>query len=128
MGRGCRFDIGPGATCILKKNTYISPFTNFIIMHSISIGENCIISWNCQFLDEDFHSVEYENKKYGEDKKIVIDDNVWIGCSVNVFKGTTIAKGCVVAANSVVRGVFAEENCLIAGNPAKVIKRNVNWK
>jgi hypothetical protein len=32
-----------------------------------------------------------------------------------------------VAADSKVSGVFAEENCLIAGNPAKVIKRNIAW-
>lgn len=127
IGRGCRFDIGSDAICILHKNSYISPFTNFIIMHGISIGEACAISWNCQFLDEDFHSIEYPNKKTNEEKKIVIADKVWIGCNVNIFKGTFIAKGCVIAANSVVRGIFAEENCLIAGNPAIVIKQNINW-
>ena len=127
IGRGCRFDIGSDAICILNKNSYISPFTNFIIMHGISIGEDCAISWNCQFLDEDFHSIEYPNKKNSEEKKIVISDKVWIGCNVNVFKGTVIAKGCVIAANSVVSGLFIEENCLIAGNPATVIKKNINW-
>ena len=79
-------------------------------------------------MDEDFHKIEYGNKKAIKEHKIVISDNVWIGCYVNVLKGTFIAKGCVVAANSVVRGVFNEENCLIAGNPAIVIKKNISWR
>jgi hypothetical protein len=28
----------------------------------------------------------------------------------------------------VVKGCFDEENVLIAGNPAKVIKRNISWQ
>ena len=128
IGRGCRFDIGEKGICVLNKNSYVSPFTNFIIEHGISIGEGCAISWFCQFLDEDFHTIEYDNKKVIGDPTIVISDNVWIGCYVNVFKGTFIAKGCVVAANAVVRGIFDEENCLIAGNPARVVKKNISWR
>ena len=128
IGRGCRFYIGPKAICLLNKNSYISPFTNFIIMHGISIGENCAISWNCQFLDEDFHTIDYNDKKNIKTNFIKIEDKVWIGCNVNVFKGTVISRGCVIAANSSVRGIFLEENCLIGGNPAKVIKRNISWK
>jgi acetyltransferase-like isoleucine patch superfamily enzyme len=128
IGSGCRFYIASKGVCVLNKNSYIGPFTNFIIEHGIIIGEGCAISWYCQFLDEDFHTIEYDNKKVIRDPRIVISDNVWIGCYVYVFKGTFIASGCVVAANAVVRGVFEEENCLIAGNPAKVVKKNISWR
>ncbi len=128
IGRGCRFDIGEKAVCELGANSYVSPFTDFIIAHGIRIGSGCAISWHCQFLDEDFHEMEYEGKIENRNKEIIIADNVWIGCYVNVFKGTFIAKGCVVAANAVVSGRYNEENCLIAGNPAKVIKKNISWK
>ena len=33
-----------------------------------------------------------------------------------------LGDGCVVGAGAVVCGIF-EENCVIAGNPAKVIKK-----
>ena len=128
IGRGCRFDIGKNAVCELGADSYLSPFTNLIISNGISIGSHCAISWHCQFLDEDFHTMEYDGKKENTNKRIDIADNVWIGCYVNVFKGTFIAKGCVVAANAVVRGRFDEENCLIAGNPAQVVKRYISWK
>lgn len=128
IGRGCRILIGENATCYLNKNSYASPFTNFIIMHGLFIGEGCAISWNCQFLDEDFHQIDYDNKPISKENVITILDKVWIGCNTNILKGTFIAKGCVVAAGSTVRGRFEEQNCLIGGNPAKVIKRNISWK
>lgn len=38
-----------------------------------------------------------------------------------ILKGTVIGNNCVIGAGSVVHGKF-EDNCVIAGNPAKVIK------
>ena len=29
--------------------------------------------------------------------------------------------------NSIVTKSFNEENCVIAGNPAKIVKRNIEW-
>jgi acetyltransferase-like isoleucine patch superfamily enzyme len=55
--------------------------------------------------------------------KNVISDHVWIECYVNVFKGTIIAKGCVVAAKAVLRDVFEDAKCLIPGGRAKVVKK-----
>ena len=107
-------------------NSYINPFSNFIIMHGIDIGDNCAISWECQFLDETFHEIYYEGKKE-RDHKISIGDHVWVGSRVSIYSGSKIPKGCVVASNSVVKGIFSEENALIAGNPAVIIKRNITW-
>ncbi|MCC9166595.1 acyltransferase [Pontibacter harenae] len=127
ISRGCRLDIGKNAVVQIGGGSYINPFTNIIIMHRLSIGKNCAISWNCQFLDEDFHQIQYEEKKENNSLGISIGDSVWIGSNVSIFKGTVIPKGCVVASNTVVKNKFYEENVLIAGNPAKIIKRNVTW-
>jgi acetyltransferase-like isoleucine patch superfamily enzyme len=128
IGKGCRFDVATGATVEIGKGGYVNPNTLFIIMNGLKIGDGCSISWNCQFLDEDFHEIEYENKKSGSrDKTIEIGNHVWIGSNVFIYKGVKIPNGCVVAANSVVRGSFLEENVLIGGNPAKILKQNVRW-
>jgi acetyltransferase-like isoleucine patch superfamily enzyme len=90
------------------------------------VGNGCVISWDCQFLDEDFHWLEYEGK-VERDKKIAIGDHVWIGCGVTVLKGARVPNGCVVAANSVVTKAFQEEKCILAVNPARIIKSDVAW-
>ncbi|WP_369769603.1 hypothetical protein [Flavobacterium sp. WC2416] len=127
IGRGCRFDIGENALVTIGSGGYINCNTNVIIMHSLEIGNNCAISWNCQFLDEDFHEIEYEKKKPVQNS-IVIGNNVWIGCGVKIYKGTVIPNGCIIASDTIVKGVFEIENSLIGGNPARVLKERVSWK
>jgi acetyltransferase-like isoleucine patch superfamily enzyme len=127
VGRGCRLDIAKGASLKVGKGGYVNAHTDFIISHSLEIGDSCVISWGCQFLDEDFHNIYYEGKKTSENN-IQIGNHVWVGCSSYVYKGTVVADGCVIAANSVVKGIFNEPNCLIAGNPARVIKREISWE
>ena len=128
IGKGCRFDISENGIVQVGKNGYIIGFSDFIISHGLKIGDNCAISWGCQFLDNDFHEFDYEGRKTTTNNEIVIGDNVWIGCKVSVYKGVKIANGCVIAANSVIKSSFTDENVLIAGNPAKIIKQNISWK
>lgn len=52
---------------------------------------------------------------------------MWIGCGVKIYKGTVIPEGCVIASDTIVKGVFEIENSLIGGNPARVIKENIKW-
>lgn len=127
IGRGCRIDISKNAIISIGRGGYINSNCKLIISNKLIIGNNCIISWNCQFLDSDFHKIEYSDKNETKNE-IEICDNVWIGYNACINKGTKIASGCVVAANSNVRGVFNEKNCLIGGNPARIIKKNINWK
>lgn len=129
IGRGCRIAIAENAIVEFGGNSDINCFSKITIRKGLKIGEDCTISWDCQFLDSDFHQIEYEGKKkYNIAEPIIIGDHVWIGASVSILKGVNIPKGCVVAANSVVTNSFEEENLLIAGNPAKVVKKNIQWK
>jgi acetyltransferase-like isoleucine patch superfamily enzyme len=127
IGRGCRFDIAEKATVIIGQNGYINANSTFIINHKLTIGNNCIISWNCQILDEDFHEISY-SERISKPNEISIGNHVWIGCNVKIYKGTIIPDGCVIAAGSIVCGVFTEKNALIGGNPAKIIKQDISWK
>jgi acetyltransferase-like isoleucine patch superfamily enzyme len=53
--------------------------------------------------------------------KISIGDNVWIGEGCVIMPGVSIGNNCIIGANSVVTKSF-EDNKIIGGNPAKVIK------
>ena len=55
-------------------------------------------------------------------KPVQIGKNCFIGCNSIILKGTVLGDGCVVGAGAVVAGKF-EDNCVIAGNPAKVIRK-----
>ena len=126
LGKGCRLDICHNAICILN-NCVINGKTNLIIAHRLTIGKNSTISWGCEFLDRDWHQLNYEGKKE-KSPDIAIGDHVWIGSNCKILKGVHIADNSVVAANSVVTKSFTEEKVLIAGNPAKIIKRDIEWK
>ena len=55
-------------------------------------------------------------------KEIKIGKNCFIGCNSIILKGTVLGEGCVVGAGAVVAGKF-EANSIIAGNPARVIRK-----
>jgi len=126
IGRGCRIYIRKGAVVNIGRDGYMNNDTELNIAHGVNIGDNTVMAWKCQLLDTDFHTLNYEGKKE-KNNVINIGNNVWIGCNVHIYKGSTIPNNCVVAADSIIRGVFEEENCLIGGNPAKILKRNISW-
>lgn len=94
----------------------------------IIIGKNCAISWDNEFMAADYHTILNEQGKISNmPKPIEIKDYVWIGNGVKICKGVTIAENNIIGMGSVVTKSFLEHNCVIAGNPAKIVKRNIKW-
>lgn len=89
----------------------------------ITIGENCVIASGVNIMDINGHELISTNRTIGRDKpaEIILGDNVWIGLNVTILKGTNIGNNAVVGAGSVVKGNF-QDNALIMGNPARLIK------
>ena len=58
---------------------------------------------------------------------VIIGNHVWIMSRCIILKGTHLPDGCAVAANSLVNKKFEEENLLLCGTPAKIMKRNIRW-
>lgn len=57
-----------------------------------------------------------------------IGNNVYIGPGAILFGNITIADNCTIGANATVNKSCEESNVIIAGTPAKVVKRNCdNW-
>ena len=61
-------------------------------------------------------------------KSIKIGNHVWIGNTVLIFKNAIVGDNSIVAGGSVVGGKVFPSNCIVGGNPAKVIKEGVNWE
>ena len=91
-------------------------------------GNNSIISWDCLILDTDFHRIYKDGNIINENKLIEIGNHVWIGAKSTIFKGTKIADGSVIGAGSFCTGLLSDEKSIYAGQPAKLIKKNINWE
>jgi acetyltransferase-like isoleucine patch superfamily enzyme len=116
-----------GATLSIGNHTYVNRSASIDCTQEITIGDYCAISDNVQILDSDFHPMTYNGKTSTMSKPVHIGDHVWIGRSAIILKGVTIGDGAIIGAGSVVtRDV--PPGCLVAGNPARVIKENVEWK
>ncbi len=113
-----------GGEIKIGNKTYIGDRTEIHSGESVQIGNRVNISWDCNILDRDYHAI---NSDCEVKKPVVIEDRVWIGCRSIILKGVTIGEGAVVAAGSVVTK-DVPKGCLVAGNPAKIIRENVEWK
>ena len=58
----------------------------------------------------------------GKNKKIVIENDVWIGYGSIIVSGVHIGRGAIVAAGSVVLK-DVEPYAIVAGNPAREISK-----
>lgn len=96
---------------------------------AVSFGKNCLISSNVTIRPTDGHVIfEIGTKRIiNRSRPIAIGDNVWIGASVTVLKGSSVPSNTIVGTGTVVAGTFNEENTIIAGCPAKVVKHGVMW-
>ena len=95
---------------------------------NIKIGKYTRIGANCKIIENDFHPIELEyrhkglNKEYTRREPIEIGEDCFIGANSIILKGTKLGNNVIVGAGSVVHGTFPD-NCIVAGNPAKIIKK-----
>lgn len=108
----------------IGSRTYIGDRTEIHAGESVTIGDGCDISWNCTIMDRDYHKLGTEKEVFAP---VTIGNRVWIGCNAIILKGVTIGDGAVVAAGSVVTKDVPART-LVAGNPARVIREEVEWK
>ena len=130
----CQFEIG--------DRVFIND-SSFIAISGIVIGNDVLISWGCQFIDNNSHSLvstdrvkelaslkqKIEDGTIANDTDysnvgkapIIIKDKAWVGFNSIIMKGVTIGEGAVIAAGSVVTKDVPDYT-VVGGNPARVIK------
>jgi acetyltransferase-like isoleucine patch superfamily enzyme len=94
------------------------------------IGANCMFSNTVTIRCGDSPHLLFD-KETGEyldiSEGVFIGQHVWVGERVYITKRTSINNESVVAACAVVTKRFEEEHVVLAGNPAKVVRRNAQW-
>nr|WP_257985630.1 acyltransferase [Bacillus canaveralius] len=94
----------------------------------IIIGNDCMFSSDIVFRTGDSHSIITRNGiRVNESKDIIIGNHVWIGNKVIITKGAYVCDNSIVGTGAIVTKHFNEEGVVLAGNPAKIIKKNINW-
>lgn len=98
---------------------------NLVILdaNKVTFGHDVFIGPNCGFYTSG-HPLDYERRNKGLEyaKPIKVGNNVWIGGNVCVMPGVTIGDNVVIGGGAIVTK-DVESNVVVAGNPAKVIKR-----
>jgi acetyltransferase-like isoleucine patch superfamily enzyme len=140
-GQGC-ITIGP---CSILGDIRIAS------RYSVKIGARFLSSWNVFIQDFDPHPLNVAERAQqvqnmvaefkpqfggavarspGEPLKweypgaeIVVGDDVWVGANATILKGAHIGDGCIVGAGAVVSKGEYPAGSIIAGNPAKILKR-----
>lgn len=113
------------------KNTWICVNNNITGQpHKLVIGKNAQMGANLLIRTADGHSLfnDGEELPYNEPQDVIIGDDVWVATNCTILKGAVIPSNTVVGASSVVTKKFTEEGTILAGNPAKVIRKNISWK
>lgn len=110
---------------VINDGVSIEQNVNITCANSIIIGKDVTISFDVTVTDLDHCHEEIDVHILQQPLRVgatQIGDFCFIGAGAKIFSGTTLGKQCIVAANAVVRGVFPDY-CVIAGMPAKIIKR-----
>ena len=95
----------------------IPHYGSIVINANCKIGENCRIQNNVNI-----------GATGGSSKAPKIGKNVYIGPGAVVFGNIEIADNCYIGANAVVNKSFTERYSVIAGVPAKVVKKETrSW-
>nr|AHB32465.2 Atr6 [Acinetobacter baumannii]AOX98974.1 Atr6 [Acinetobacter baumannii]ASY01643.1 Atr6 [Acinetobacter baumannii]QEA72108.1 Atr6 [Acinetobacter baumannii] len=125
---------GENSKVLIEDNVGIAQNVHITSGGVLKIGKGSTILANVFITN-----IDHNYKKVGipilEQEHIIKDtsigENCFIGIGAAIQAGTILGKQCIVGTNSVVRGIFPDY-CVIAGNPAKVIKKlnleTGNWE
>lgn len=116
---GCNVSVG--------NNVLINQNCNLFDTNEIIIGNNVLIAPDVKIYTAT-HPINAQERMSNDGKiatyakKVVIGNNVWVGGGSIILPGVTIKDNSIIGAGSVVTK-DVDENVIVAGNPAKIIKK-----
>jgi len=127
-----------GGEIIIGNYSYVGAGSRIHSGEQVIIGNNVLISHNVNIADTNSHELCHLERSAGfknlitfghsqykgnvRSAPIYIEDYAWIGFNAVLLKGVHIGEGAIVAPASVVTHDVPPFT-LVAGNPAKVIRR-----
>jgi acetyltransferase-like isoleucine patch superfamily enzyme len=127
LSPGVQVTVHEDASIHLGANVFMNFDVRVLCNESIEIGAYTAIGWETLIMDSNAHNLWVQGQPRPLTAPIVIGNAVWIGARSTILKGVTIGDGAVIAAASVVVSDIPSR-CLAAGNPARVVREEVDWQ
>jgi acetyltransferase-like isoleucine patch superfamily enzyme len=109
IGKGVALSFARSGGCYIQGN------------NGIEIGDNTIFAPGVKIISANHDVTNLDKHVYTN--PIKIGNNCWIGANAVILPGVTLGNNVIVGAGSVVTKSFEEDGIIIAGNPARIIKR-----
>lgn len=84
------------------------------------VGDYTVIAQNCCIMSSNHNLLNHD---LSVKKETIIGDHCWIASNSCIMPGVILGPRTVVGAGSIVTKSFPDGFCLIAGNPAKLVKQ-----
>ncbi len=125
LGTKLILDVRNGGSISIGPRTGLSNCILISRAH-IEIGEGTFIGADAKIFDNDFHSLNPENRRHWAERDIIsrpilIGKRCFIGGGAIILKGAVIGDEAVIGAGAVVSGTVGPRE-IWAGNPAKKVK------
>jgi len=131
FGRGSSLSVGKQSTLSFGDNFAITANSTIVASggKNVTFGDDCLLSWEILVMNTDFHKIYQEETKelVNAPRDITVKNHVWIGCGAKLLKGTVIPANSIIAAGSVISGVFSEEGAVYGNGRGSKLKGNINW-
>ena len=116
---------------IIGDSVSIGAFNHITCTNRIVIGDGVLTGKFVTVTDNSHGNTDYDSLHIKPNDRdvvskgpVVIGNNVWIGDKATILPGVTIGDGAIIAANAVVTKDVPAYS-VAAGNPARIIKKNI---
>lgn len=113
-----------GDRCDAKQVTIVARHAG------VTLGADSLFAAGIEIRSSDIHRIRDAESRaiLNPPAAVTLGQHVWVAGRVFIGKGVTVPDGCVVGAGSVLTRPFGEADCVIAGNPARIIRRGIAWE
>jgi len=130
--------IGKGSKLLVLKNgvlTISDSFNataslNIVCENQITIGNDCMLSWNITLIDTDYHPITTSDGYVtNAPKPVVIGKHVWIGFNATILKGVNIPDNSIIASGCLVKRSLERSNTIYSypSNLLGCVRENIKW-
>lgn len=128
FGIGCTLDISIQGSLSIEDDVQLTQNVLISSASKVSIGKFSAIGENSSIRDSD-HGMKAGNntmQQRMESKAVFIGEDVWVGASCIILKGSYLSSHSVIGANSLVNeNSVIKENGIYVGSPVRCIKERI---